>query len=319
MDRTVEDLYKAYNPQTSGEPTANKDEKFIKEGDVDVDENSNFDEHLQDEDDNLEEAENLSPEMIGKMLELPDEQLAKYGIDNPKQWKSYQRAFTKANQENKSLKSKLAQLETNNGNANEIAELRQQLTELKNPQNQSKPLERPTRPQLPRKPAGFNYSNASEQGTAEYAYMQEKLDYDEKLAIYNEQYEMYNEKVNAQHRQLVENESKITRRSLEQQQIKANMVSRLTKLDLSPAEAAAAFEMALKPEFYDEKLIATGYKMKMGKKIETEKEERGGKRFNKREKFFAPGVGGGNNAGGSKGEFSSSKDTSNFYKTVKQG
>jgi hypothetical protein len=248
---------------------------------------------------------------------LPDEQLSKYGVDNPKQWKSYQRAFTKANQDKLALERKLAQLESNSGDANKIAELERKITELQNPKSQSKPLERPTRPVLPQMPANFNYANATEQGTAEYAYMQEKIVYDQQKALYDEQYENYKEIMDAQHRQQLENESKVNRKTLEQSQIKAEMIAKLTKLDLSPAEAEAAFNMALKPEFYDEKLIATGYKLKMNKKVEND--VRINKRTDKRSKFFLPGVGGGSAQSSSgKGEFSSSKDTSNLYKTTKQ-
>lgn len=311
----VDDLYKAYNPRSAENELPNPDEKFINDDKEIDDENSNLDNDIENnEDENLEEHQALTPEMITAMLELPDEQLAQYGIDNPKQWKSYQRAFTKANQENKALKSKMAQLETN-GDANKLAELERQIAELKNPKSQSKPLERPVRPILPKMPANFNYANASEQGTAEYAYMQEKMIYDQQKAIYDEQYENYKEVIDARRIQQFENQNEMTKRSIEQQQIKQAMVSKLIKLDLTPAEAEAAFNMALEREFYDENLIATGYKLKMGKKIEAVVRQQ--KRTDKRDKFFVPGISGGSSYNAGKNEFSSSKDTSNLYKTSK--
>ena len=313
----VDDLYKTYNPRSAENELPNEDEKFISDDNETDDENSDLDDSTENnEEENLEEHQALTPEMITAMLELPDEQLAQYGIDNPKQWKSYQRAFTKANQELKALKSKMGQLEAN-GNANtELAELKQQIAELKNPKSQSKPLEKPVRPALPKMPANFNYANASEQGTAEYAYMQEKMVYDQQKAIYDEEYEAYKEVIDAQRTQQLEAQSKMTKQSIEQQQIKQAMVSKLTKLNLTPAEAEAAFNMALKPEFYDENLIATGYKLKMGKKVEAAVRQQ--KRTAKRDKFWAPGIGGGQTSSAGKGEFSSSKDTSNLYKTTKQ-
>lgn len=319
-DIQTDDLYKTYNPRSSNSELPNADEKFITEDDNEPDDNSEFDEeHLQnEEDENLEEHQALTPEMITAMLELPDEQLSQYGIDNPKQWKSYQRAFTKANQELKALKSKMAQQESEGNGNGKLAELERQMAELKNPSVQQKPLERPVRPTLPKMPANFDYSRAGDMGTAEYSYMQEKMVYDQQKAVYDEQYEIWKETIDAQRSQQLEAQTKITKKSIEQQQIKQDMVSRLTKLNLTPAEASAAFEMALKPEFYDEKLIAMGYKMKVGKTVE--QQVRREKRTDKREKFFSPGFGGGksqNQAG--KGEFSSTKDTSNLYKTTKQG
>ena len=315
-----DDLYKTYNPRSVNSELPNPDEKFVTEDDIDVDDDSNIeDEHLEnEEDENLEEHQALTPEMITAMLELPDEQLSQYGVDNPKQWKSYQRAFTKANQELKALKSKVAQQESEGNGNGKLAELERQIAELKTPSVQQEVLKRPVRPTLPQMPANFDYSRAGDQGTAEYSYMQEKMVYDQKKAIYDEQYEIYKETIDAQRTQQLEAQTKITKKSIEQQQIKQDMVNRLTKLDLTPAEASAAFEMALKPEFYDEKLIAAGYKMKLGKKVE--QQVRKEKRTDKREKFFAPGFGGGksqNQAG--KGEFSSTKDTSDLYKTTKQG
>ena len=325
MAKQVEpdNLYKTYNPRSANDELPNPDEKFVTEDDNELDDNSEFnEEHLDnDEEENLEEHQALTPEMIAGMLELPDEQLAEYGIDNPKQWKSYQRAFTKANQELKALKSKLAQQESSSNGNNKLAELERQIAELKNPsaQNvQQEALKRPVRPTLPKMPANFDYSRAGDMGTAEYAYMQEKMVYDQQKAIYDEQYEIYKETIDTQRARQLDDQTKMTKRSIEQQQIKQDMVSRLTKLDLTPAEASAAFEMALKPEFYDEKLIAMGYKMKVGKKVE--QQVRKEKRTDKREKFFSPGFGGGkaqNQA--NRGEFSSTKDTSSLYKTTKQG
>jgi hypothetical protein len=315
-----DDLYKTYNPRSANSELPNVDEKFVTEDDVEVDDDSNFEnEHLEnEEDENLEEHQALTPEMITAMLEFPDEQLAQYGIDNPKQWKSYQRAFTKANQELKALKSKIAQQESEGNGNNKLAELERQIAELKTPNVQQEQLKRPVRPTLPQMPANFDYSRAGDQGTAEYAYMQEKMVYDQKKAIYDEQYEIYKETIDAQRTQQSEAQIKMTKKTIEQQQIKQEMVSKLAKQDLTPAEAAAAFEMALKPEFYDEKLIAMGYKMKMGKKVE--QQVRKEKRTDKREKFFAPGFGGGKAQNQARsGEFSSTKDTSNLYKTTKQG
>lgn len=313
----VDDLYKTYNPRSAQNELPNPDEKFVND-DKEIDDNSNLEDNIEhNEADDLEEHQALTPEMIQAMLELPDEELSKYGVDNPKQWKSYQRAFTKANQDKLALERKVAQLESNNGNADKVAELERQIAELRNPKFQSKPLERPIRPALPKMPANFNYANAGEQGTAEYAYMQEKMVYDQQKALYDEQYEIYKETIDTQRAQQLEAQSKMTKQSIEQQQIKQAMVSKLTKLDLTPAEAEAAFNMALKPEFYDENLIATGYKLKMGKKIDAAVRQQ--KRTDKRDKFFLPGVGGGQTSGAGKGEFSPSKDTSNLYKTVKQG
>lgn len=316
-----DDLYKTYNPRSVQNELPNPEEKFVTEDDTEVDDNTDLEEeHLNDndEEENLEEHQALTPEMISAMLELPDEQLAEYGIDNPKQWKSYQRAFTKANQELKALKSKLAQQSSQSNGDSKLAELERQLAELKNPSVQPKPLEKPVRPTLPKMPTNFDPSRMGDMGTAEYTYMQEKMVYDQQKAIYDEQYEQYKEAVDAQRVQQLENQTKMTKRTIEQEQIRQGMIAKLSKQGLTPAEASAAFEMALKPEFYDENLIAVGYKLKVGKKVE--QQVRKEKRLDKRDKFFMPGFGGGKSqqqAG--KGEFTSTKDTSSFYKTTKQG
>lgn len=318
------ELYRMYNPDSTKTNLKNEDEKFItEEGEEidDVDSNSSEDDSYNEDDENIiEKQQMLPPEVITAMLELPDEQLLEYGIENPKQWKSYQRAFTKANQENKALKSRLAQLEASNETLSKIERLEMQLNELKNPpqgKQQSQPMQKPVRPILPKMPANFDPSRISEQGTAEYAYMAEKLAYDQELAIYNEKYEAWKEARDAEIRQKVEAESEIRKRSIQQQQIKQDIIAKLTKRDLTPAEANAAFEMALQPEFYDDELIALGYKLKMGKKVDV-KNERTKKRLDKRGKFFLPGIGGGTpEINARKGEFTTAKDTSKFYQAKK--
>lgn len=314
------DLSKQYNPRSAEGELPNPNEKFITEDDTEIDDNNaDFEEeHNEEVDDNFDENEEqyVPQELIQQMLSLPDEELLKYGIEDPKQWKSYQRAFTKANQELKALRS---QKGSQNIESDELAKLRQEIAELKNPKQQSKPLEKPVRPALPKMPANFDYSRVTEQGTAEYAYMQDKLNYDQELAEYQIKYEQYKEAQDEIHRNQLKNQSEAAQKAIENQQLKANMIARLTKKDLTPAEASAAFDMALKPDFYDDDLIALGYKLKMGKKINALKRpENTGKKFDKRSKFFNLGQGGGsgNNYKPRNGEFSSSKDTSNFYKPL---
>lgn len=312
------DLSKQYNPRSAEGELPNPNERFVTEDDNEIDDNPDFDNENNEVDDDLNnnEEQYVPQELIQEMLSLPDEELLKYGIDDPKQWKSYQRAFTKANQELKALRSGKS---LQNGESDEISELKRQIAELKNPKQQSKPLEKPVRPALPKMPANFDYSRTTEQGTAEYAYMQDKLNYDQQLAEYQIKYEQYKEAQDEIHRSQLKNQSEATQKAIENQQLKANMIARLAKKDLTPAEASAAFEMALKPDFYDDELIALGYKLKMGKKISAlKKPENTGKKFDKRSKFFSLGQGGGNNNSYKPrdGEFSSSKDTSNFYKPL---
>ena len=318
----LESLSKLYNPNSSKGELPNPNEQFI--SDEDDNENENEDmvdddpDHIEDED-NPQDEEYIPQEVIQQMLSLPDEELTKLGIDDPKQWKNYQRAFTKERQKRQALEAQIAKLSNPNSDS-KIAELERQINELKNSNGQSQKLERPQRPVRPKMPANYDPARSIEPGTAEYAYSQEMVMYNDKLAEYHELYEQYKEVQDSERIKSISAKAEANDLIIKNQNLKANMIAKLVKKNLTPAEANAAFEMALKPDFYDDELIALGYKVKMGKKFDRNSTPNK-KKINKDKVFFPLGNGGGGNRDSKPrpGEFCNSKDTSSFYKITKQG
>lgn len=306
-NNTVEkdELYKIYNPKGDG--------VVIEEGEeTEPEEQESIETPIEEE-----PEEELSEEQIEKLLKVSDATLSKMGIDDPKQWKSYQRALTKTKME---LKQK--ELESNKPNRSEekIAQLERQIQELKKPPEE--PLKKPEMPKMPKRPVDFNYADITDSSTSSGKYIQDREDYDFQMMEYHNQLDEYRDKRETQLREALETDRLEKAKEREFEERKTQVLSSFISEGLSPAEAQEEWSKITKePEnYFSPKRLAKLAKIERG--IDFQLPDKGkGKKFdnikNKRQHNPPPGIGGGVNQGAHPNEFSKSSDTSWMYSTKK--
>lgn len=240
-------------------------------------------------------------------VDMSDEELTDLGIDDPKQWKSYQRQFTKA-------QMKLKEIEAENSRLRQEVEQSQKKVEpIKVPE--TPPLVKPVMPKLPKKPDNFSWEDVNIPGTVSNHYMQEKEKYDADLYDYNIKKDEYDFKFQQQ----VDNERQIRAKQQENERIKIESINRIMATGMTLAEANDCWNEAINPQFYSPENIALLYKIKKGYKPNPKNDNKG-QRFDnhkkKREQFgIPPGVGGGNTQPIQDGDYTKNTDRSSWYNT----
>jgi hypothetical protein len=319
-----DELYTMYNTRTKDGGLA-ESHTPITEEDVDDEELDDGGQPIvpDEQEDEPEVPETLTDEQVQYLMNLPDAKLLEYGIDDPKQWKSYQRALTKANLELKQLKE--AQVQP--GVLQELNALKAQIANLSQPPVQkSEPLKPPVAPQMPRKPANFDWSQVAVNGSPEQLYMDEKEQFDREQYQYQVDLSNYNMRVFSGVVQTFEEDKKLRDEERRNMAVRNDGIKRLVSAGLSVSEAQDAWDNATNPErlkdFYSPENIAKLYKIQNGT-YKPNPNDRKTKNFirnkNKKNTWFPPGLGGGNGGGDrvNPNEFSKSSDHTNLYKTTK--
>jgi len=302
-----DELYNIYNSPQPGDETPEPDEGLPEE--------EPEDELVVLED----ETKPLTEEQIEKLLQAPDEVLKKYGIDDTKQWKSYQRALTKMKQEQKKWEQEKAEYESKlQSSDSRFDEIQKEIQTIKNPEPKQEPLKAPIPPQMPTKPVDFDWADVSIPGTTSYNYMTSKTQFD--MESYNYQVELanYNNKLLMNVTQELKSEKSARARQLELEGIKADALSKFMQSGLSAAEAQECWKEATAnaKSFYSPENVAELYKITKGIKQTNPRKKKFDKLKNKRKFGIPPGIGGGESEVVSNpNEFSKSIDTSSLYET----
>lgn len=314
-----DDLYLMYNTNTKNGGLPDTHAPITPEdGDEDeLDSDINDDGIIPDQHLEPEVPETMTDDQVQQLLKLPDAKLIEYGIDDPKQWKSYQRALTKATLELKQLKSQM-QPQVNS----DIELLKQQIAELKVPTQRQESLKAPVPPKMPQKPMNFNWANVSMEGTAEANYMQAKVDFDEKQYEYQIQMADYNSHLLQNVNKAFEEERQTRIKGQQMDAMKTDGIKRLMATGLNANEAREVWEAASDPnnmsQFYSPENIAKLYKInKGGNPINNDRSNKFDQRRNNRKNFPPPGIGSGRNDNPRSNEFSKNSDHSDMYKPRK--
>lgn len=272
------------------------------------------------DDKEIDEPSELSEDDVQKLLSVPDETLKKYGVDDPKQWKSYQRALTKAKNEWKQKEAEYESKLQPKPESDKIAQLEQQIQELRTPKPVEEKLIPPEPPKQPKRPSNFDWSQVGINGTPEQQYMDAKDEYDFQYREYNNDMATYNLKIVERQAKAFEAERQKMADQSQRERAKAETIGKL-QIDggLTPEEAADCFDMAMKdPNFFDPKSVGLVYKVKKtGKLPESKKTDKFNNLKNKRNKGFLPGMGGNPGSADNPNEFLKSTDTTHLYKTTK--
>lgn len=315
-----DELYNMYNINTKAGGLPEQHSPIAPEDDVEEGDESGLDENglpIEPLDDNVPELpETLTDDQVQQLLKLPDAKLIEYGIDDPKQWKNYQRALTKANIELKQLRSQM-QPQLNP----EIEMLKKQIAELKTPVQRPEPVKAPIPPQMPQRPANFNWANIGIEGSAEMNYMQAKDAFDEKQYHYQMDLANYNATLLSSVSNTLNEERQTRAQEQQMSAIRTDGIGRLMKSGLNAIEAQEAWDMATNPQkmqsFYSPENIGALYKIQKGGTPINNKGNRFDRNKRNRENFLPPGVSGGRGESVHPNEFSKSTDHTNMYATKK--
>jgi len=164
---------------------------------------------------------------VEELLQLSDEELKQYGIDDPKQWKSYQRLLHKKENEWKQKEQFYEQT---------LQKLLQQAMIQQQPEPpKEEKVELP--PVLPPKPANFDLTEAVADPNSESGrWYQQFLDYQQKVSEYNT-------KVTQELMRKITAEEEMKRRIQEKEQFKATVIANLRENGLEDDDAVGAYNL----------------------------------------------------------------------------
>jgi hypothetical protein len=288
------------------------EQQFDEEGNL-IENEENQEQHLEDN-----EPQEFTEEELTRLLATSDEKLRAMGIDDPKNWKSYQKYAQKVQKE-----AKLNELKYQNMIAQNNAQfesLRAQMGQPKPTEQQEEKLVKPVPPQMPEKPKEFAWTDVALEGSPSQAYMDKLDEYNRKRDQYLQELSVYTDKHLTK---ITETTMEMQQRAVKQQQLEAmktDAIGRFIKAGLTPAEAQQCWKEATEnsANFYTPEAVAQMFKLsKGGKSSATNKNvQKFNDRRDKINKFgTVPGIGKGNIDYDSKEHYTKNSDHSDWYKT----
>lgn len=301
-----------------GEEDIQDDERFNRiDDDIEYDEDEEYiydeeeDELEEDQDELGNEDDEFTDEDIERLLKVSDKRLKAMGIDDPKQWKNYQRALTKKTNEFKSREAEYQKKLEELGKA-------QPVPQSKPDEPEEKPLVKPTPPSLPKRPANFKWEDVVIEGTASQQYMQDKDEYELKRMEYDAKLEEYNSYILERTQNEVRKEREANKKRAEAEAIKSKMIAEFRANGLDAEEALSLYNKVATGQIFEPKNLVALEKAANGKGKKYDKRDKFDKTRRRRKGAFPPGIGSrGSSDTPIKNEFSKSDDHSNLYRTKK--
>ena len=283
--------------------------------DENVDENLEYQEEVVNEEVVETEPEELTEAQVEKLLKLSDDKLKKYGIDDPKAWRSYQKLVGRKekewNQREQMYQQQLTQQMA------QFGQLKAEIDTIKTPVQKEPELVKPAPPQMPQRPQGFNWADAGIDGSVSKDYLDQKDEYDRKQYEYITALDHYTthtiNRATTETKAILERDSKKS----ELEQTKAVAVAELMKSGLTFQQAQDCWNEAGKQEFYNPANIAELYKLRKGIKKQDNRSQQFDKRNQRNNNNLPPGIGGGGaGQSSSRNQYSHKvKDSTDWYKT----
>lgn len=265
-----------------------------------------------------EVPDELSDEDLTRLMNTSDAKLKSMGIDDPKQWKNYQRFIAK---QQKEWKAKEAQYQSElSRQGNEFEQIRGEIEKLRTPPAPPEPeLVAPVPPMMPEMPEGFNLADASLEGSVSHKYWIDKMKFDKLQHDYVVKLQDYNSKVLGK----VQRESdEFRQRAIQQQnmnQMKADAIAKMMKArpDMTAQLAEECWHEATAnaKNFWTPEAAADLFMSKKGKPAPKRNvKSKGFDTFrNNRETYLPPGVGGKDTYTPKPGDYSKSSSTKWMY------
>ena len=167
---------------------------------------------------------------INEMLEMEDEELLSYGIDNPKTWKSYQRLLHKKEAEWSKERNEL------NGTISDLQKTssgREERPSVQPSSEQNAPLVKPVKPQ---RPVRYDATEALTDPASESARYMNAMD------IYREEKDVYQDGIIANLTGYVANDQQSKLQLKKREQVKSQSLSRFQTRGLSAKDATQLYE-----------------------------------------------------------------------------
>jgi hypothetical protein len=175
-----------------------------------------------------------------QLLALPDEELKKYGIDDPKSWKSYQKLLHKKESEwsQKWNEAELKRQEEQRQFLEKIQNLERGFGEIKNPPKQQEVLVEPVEPDFRQ----FGYATEQE-ALEDTRYLAALTKFSKEMAVYNSKVLKSTNEEYKKTKEQIEEERKIKAQHQANQQARASILGEFIKQGLDNNQAQEAFDL----------------------------------------------------------------------------